>query len=78
MAHVIFLLDNALLANTCDVSNLWNLEISDARSGAGFLGVDSGSPLHTRAASSSPGPSALACKIERVRVAAASSGYEIA
>lgn len=82
MAHVIFLWGSAVLGSTRDMTDLRYLEISDVRSRAGVLDWNSGSPLHTHVALdkfySLPSPGVLLCKMERVRVAAALGGYEIA
>lgn len=37
MGHIIFLWGSATLGNTCDMSNLWYLEISGMRSWLDFL-----------------------------------------
>lgn len=82
MAPIIFLLGSAVLGHTCCMSNLWYLEISDVKSRAGVLGLNSGSLLHTHVAVDkfySPlSPSVLVCEMERVRVAAGLGGYEVA
>lgn len=61
---------------------MWYLEISDVKSRAGVLGLNSGSPLHTHVATdkfrSSLHPRVLVCEMERVRVAAGLGGYEVA
>ena len=82
MAHIVFLLGSAALGNTCDMPNLWYLEICEVRSRVGFLGLNFSSPLHTCVALdkfySSPSLSVLVCEMDRGRVAAALAGYEIA
>lgn len=82
MAHTIFLLGSAALGNTCDVPNLWYLEICGVRSRVGFLGLSFSFPLHTCVVLdkfySSPSLSVLVCEMDRGRVAAALGGYEIA